>query len=87
MKKTDDGRGFLIYRCRNCGEEFYSDPIYENVDGIFDAAVRHYRSAFRYSSHDCNSDQTGFADLVAYTGMIKIRSKEERDKDKEAGDI
>lgn len=81
MQRTDDGRGFLLYRCRNCGEEFYSEVItneYSSVDAIFDEAVHLHESHAKFSRHDCNATQTGFADLIGYTGtMANLKRRKE----------
>jgi hypothetical protein len=85
MKETKDGRGYFMYRCRNCGVEFYSNLIEPpadytsmTIDRMFKGIVNATNPGTGHSipciEHDCNEIHTGVADLIGYTagaGIIK----------------
>ena len=73
MKFEITGRdGFLIYKCRNCNDDFYVKAF--TVDDEFGSIVLGKVNGL-YQIHDCNNVQTGLADLVAYTYSDNIGEK------------
>lgn len=89
MKPTKDGRGFLIYRCRNCGEEFYSELIepkenapQSTVDSIFLDILMYSARADQRISHNCSYERTGVGDLIGYKGFSEEEEKITEEKNK-----
>ena len=68
MKPTKDGKNYLIYRCRLCGEQIYGRFFTENIDKKFLNILEFNISKLLYLIHDCNENQTGLAELIGYTG-------------------